>query len=70
MTAEGVFESFDNSDYNSDARASWNIGAGNAVSGCPTFFANEVVINEGYNFDSNDWVDFFVSLFNPEPEMS
>jgi len=63
-----VLNSFSNSDYAQEARDSWKFGAGNSVSGTPTFFANEVVINEGYNYDSNDWVDFFVSLFDPESE--
>lgn len=53
-----LLKALQNATYNEEARISWKFGCQRSVAGTPTHFVNGIRLNDSWEFEYNDWVEF------------
>ena len=53
-----LLNALQNSTYNEEARISWKFGCLRSVAGTPTHFVNGIRLNDSWELEYNDWVEF------------
>ena len=58
-----ILDSLHNGTYNEEARISWKLGCHKSVAGTPTHYINGIRVNDSWEFEYEDWVNFFKDYF-------
>lgn len=63
ISQEDILSALGNGTYDSEARISWKFGCQRSVAGTPTVFVNGIKLNDSWEWNYDDWVQFLQNYF-------